>query len=131
MKERDAVRRFHLKVARDDGVNSYTCREDTWPAHPNVWVMARNGRISRISTEDKALRTDKGFGVGSREIDIERAYGAALTIEPHTYDDPPAHYLTSWTVKGKRGVRYETDQHRRVAVIHAGDDAIEYVEGCL
>jgi hypothetical protein len=131
MRERDAVKRFHLKVAHDDGVSSYECREDTWPGHPGVWIMARNGRISRISTDNKALLTDKGFGVGSREGDIALAYGPALKIEPHTYEEVPAHYLTAWTIKGRRGVRFETDQHGVVDVVHVGDDAIEYVEGCL
>src|SRR5438045_1035281 len=96
MRERDAVKRFHLKVARDDGVSSYECREDTWPAHPSVWIMARNGRISRISTDRKGLLTDKGFGVGSREADIVRSYGSALKVEAHAYEGPQAHYLTAW-----------------------------------
>jgi hypothetical protein len=131
MSERDAVKRFHLKVARNDGISSYECREDSWPAHPEVSIMARSGRISRISTDRKGLLTDKGFGVGSREADIMRSYGPALKVEAHAYEALPAHYLTAWTVKGRRGVRYETNEHGRVSSVHVGDDAIEQIESCL
>jgi hypothetical protein len=132
MRERDAVRVLGLKTPHDDGVSSYQCRELTWPGHPEVAFMARNGRISRISLYDKSpLKTDRGFSVGSREADIKRAYGARLKIEPHAYDEEPAHYLTFWDPGGKRGVRYETRADGRVSTLHVGDSAIEYIESCL
>ncbi|MGH6909518.1 MAG: hypothetical protein ACREE0_06695, partial [Phenylobacterium sp.] len=108
MRERDAVRVLGLKTPHDD-ISSFECRELTWPGHPEVAFMARNGRISRISLYGKSpLNTDRGFSVGSREADIKRAYGPGLKIEPHAYEDEPAHYLTFWDPGGKRGVRYET-----------------------
>lgn len=134
MREADAVRRFRLNVpSSDDGVSSEACRELTFPkGGPNLVVMAEEGRITRISIfHDGPTRTDRGFGIGAREAEIRKAYGAALKVEPHKYDDLPAHYLTAWSVPGRRGVRYETDQRGVVTAIHAGGPAIEYVEGCL
>ncbi len=131
MRERDAVRLLGLKTPIDD-ISGYECRELTWPGHPEAAFMARNGRISRISLYGKSpLKTDRGFTVGSREADIRRAYGSNLKIEPHAYEDEPAHYLTFWDPGGKRGVRYETSADRRVSALHVGDGAIEYIESCL
>jgi len=134
MSEAEAVRRFELNVpSSDDGVSSEACRELSFPkGGPDLVVMTENGKVTRVSAfHGSALKTDRGFGLGAREADIRRAYGAALKVEPHKYDDLPAHYLTAWTVKGKRGVRYEIDQKGRVTTIHAGGPSIEYVEGCL
>ncbi len=132
MSERLAARTLGLKIAKDDGANSYDCREELWPAHPELVVMARRGRIARISLVEKSpLRTERGLGVGSSEADVRRGYGRALKAEPNAYEEPPALYLTAWAVKGRRGVRYETDNTRRVARLHVGDDSIELIEGCL
>lgn len=134
MSEAEAVRRFKLKVpSSDDGVSSPACRELTFPdGGPDLVVMAEDGKITRISAfSDSTTKTDRGFGLGAREADIRRAYGPSLEVGPHKYDDPPAHYLTAWAVRGKRGVRYETNQQGLVTTIHAGGPSIEYVEGCL
>lgn len=134
MSEADAVRRFDLNVpSNDDGVSSFACRELTFPkGGPDLVVMTEEGRVTRISAfRNSAAHTDRGFRLGSREADLRKAYGPSLKIEPHKYDDPPARYLTAWTVPGKRGVRYETDQKGVVTTIHAGGPSIEYVEGCL
>lgn len=134
MSEAEAVRKFRLNVpSDDDGVSSEACRELAFPkGGPDLVAMAENGRISRISAYDgSTIRTDRGFGVGSREADIRKAYGGKLRVETHKYDEEPAHYLTSWTVPGKRGVRYETDQKGVVHTVHVGGPSIEYVEGCL
>ncbi len=131
MREREAARRFGFAIPRDDGVNSFECRQMVSPAHPGLIVMTERGRVTRISVVRRSgLKTDRGFTVGSREADIRRAYGRGLRIEPHVYEDPPAHYLTFWTQPGRRGIRYETGRDRRVTVMHAGA-SIEYVEGCL
>ncbi|WP_372786123.1 hypothetical protein [Phenylobacterium sp.] len=131
MRERDAVRLFHLKVSRNDGVSSDECREDAWPGHPGIWVMAQQGRVTRISVTADGPRTDKHVGVGSREADIARAYGPALIVSEHSYEEAPAHYLTAWAVKGRRGVRFETDRLGKVTAFHVGDRSIEDIEGCL
>lgn len=134
MSEAEAVRRFNLKVpSSDDGVSSEACRELTFPeGGPALVVMAENGKVTRISVfRGSDLKTDRGFGLGAREADVRKAYGPALKVEPHKYDDLPAHYLTAWTVTGRRGVRYETDQKGRVTTIHVGGPSIQYIEGCL
>jgi hypothetical protein len=97
----------------------------------NLVYMVRDGRVSRVTAHlDSKARTDRGLGIGDTEAEVKAAYGAKLEVEPHHYLGAPARYLTFWTVPGKRGVRYETDQQGIVREIHAGDDAIRYIEGC-
>ena len=133
MREADAAKLLHLEVPPDDEVNSFECREIPLPAGgPEASVMTRAGRVARISLYGPStLKTDRGFGVGSHEADIRRAYGPALKIEPHHYDGPAAHYLTAWNAARKRGVRYETNTEGVVTTVHVGDDAIQLVESCL
>jgi hypothetical protein len=134
MSEAEAVRKFRLIVpSADDGVSSEACRELTFPeGGPGLVAMAEKGRITRISLfRDGAIRTDRGFGVGSREADIRKAYGRSLRVETHAYDEEPAHYLTAWTVPRRRGVRFETDQKGVVTTVHVGGPSIQYIEGCL
>jgi hypothetical protein len=102
------------------------------PAEPQLDVMVVDGRVVRLSLYSRGpLKTDRGFAVGDLERDIRKAYGARLKVEPHAYEEAPAHYLTFWTTPGKRGVRYETDAHGQVTAIHVGGAEIQYVEGCL
>ena len=134
MSEAEAVRKFRLNVpSADDGVSSEACRELTFPeGGPDIGVMAEKGRISRISIfRGGAMLTDRGFHLGSTEAEVRKSYGRNLRVETHKYDEEPAHYLTAWTVPGKRGVRFETDQKGVVTTIHAGSRSIEYIEGCL
>jgi hypothetical protein len=94
--------------------------------------MFENGHLSRISlVKPSRIATVKGIRVGATARELRRAYGARLHAEPNHYDDPPAQYLTVWTEAGKRGLRFETDEHRRVYAIHAGTSSIRYIEGCL
>lgn len=58
-----------------------------------------------------------------------RLYGD-LQRSPHAYSGPTASYLTYWTDFGRRGVRFETDDSRRVTAIHGGDETIRLIEGC-
>jgi len=131
MPAKEAIRKFGLKEPnRIPGEDS--CRQFDMPAEPQLDVMVIDGRVVRLSLYGRgALKTDRGFTVGDRERDIRKAYGARLKVEPHAYEEAPAHYLTFWTTPGKRGVRYETDMHGRVTAIHAGGPEIQYIEGCL
>src|SRR4030095_3101984 len=133
MREADAARLFKLTIPPDDEGNSVDCREIPLAAGgPDASVMTQDGRVARISLYGPSrLKTDRGFGVGSREADIRRAYGAALKVEPHHYEGPAAHYLTAWDAARKRGVRYETNDKGVVTTVHVGDDAIQLVESCL
>ena len=133
MAEREAVRRFGLRDGDPQGeVTGPECRQYQAPAWPQLEVMTEDGRVTRISLYRKGpIRTDRGLGVGSTEAQVRKAYGAALRIEPHYYEGAPARYLTWRAAGGKRGLRFETDAHRRVTTIHAGAESITYVEGCL
>ena len=133
MAEAEAVRLAGL-TAPDQGPpldNHEQCHELLLPAQPGLYVMIQEGVVSRITlSEPGPIRTDRGLGVGAREADVIKAYGEGLEVTPHKYEDEPAHYLTFWTLPGKRGVRYETDRQGVVTTIHAGDDSIQLVEGC-
>jgi hypothetical protein len=97
-----------------------------------VWFMFEEGRLSRISVgEQSRVTTPRGIGIGAAEAAVRRAYGRGLRSEGHHYRGPPARYLTYWLQPGVRGVRFETDERRRVETIHAGRASIQYVEGCL
>jgi hypothetical protein len=109
-----------------------SCHHDLVPGQPQLRVMIKDGKISRLSLYGPGpLQTDRRVGIGARESQVKRAYPRGLRIEPHAYDERPAHYLTVWTLKDRRGVRYEADTQGRVNAIHVGDRSIEYIEGCL
>ena len=107
------------------------CVEMDTARYPGVAFMFEERKLSRISLwEESKVTTSRGIGVGANADQVRRAYGRGLIAAPHYYEDAPAEYLTYWVVKGKRGVRFETNGKRRVQAIHAGTNAIEYVEGC-
>jgi hypothetical protein len=96
-----------------------------------VGFMFEDGKLTRISLgEGTDITTPRGIGVGAAAIAVRYAYRGKLKSEPNTYIEKPAEYLTYWTVPGKRGVRFEVDEKRKVYVIHAGGPSIQYVEGC-
>jgi hypothetical protein len=131
MSERQAARRFHLRIPRSDGADSFECRQDEIPSQEGLFVMAERGIITRISIEaPSALRTDRGLELGSTEAAVRRAYGQALETETTPYDDEPAHKLTFWVVRGKRGIRYDTNVAGVVVAIYVGSPSINYIEGC-
>jgi hypothetical protein len=97
-----------------------------------MWFMFEGGRLSRISVAERSrVTTPRGIGIGATEAAVRRAYPAGLVAEPHEYQSPPARYLTFWVRPEVRGIRFETNESRRVATIHAGGSSIQYVEGCL
>lgn len=131
MRERDAVRIFHLRVPIDDAA-SFDCRENEMPGHEGLYVMAERGVITRITIAGPSqLRTDRGLGIGSTEDEVKRAYGRRLKIATAPYEDEPAHQLIAWSRKSGRGVRYDTNVAGAVNAIFVGNRTIEYIEGCL
>lgn len=112
-------------------------------APEGLLVMIEEGRLARITLHEAApVATDRGLRVGAAAAVVRAAYGAAVSAEPHEYQEPPAEYLTIWTRgapaagggttdPAARGMRYEVASDGRVAAIHAGGPAIQYVEGCL
>jgi len=110
-------------------------------APEGLLVMVEEGRLTRISLiRDAAIETDRGLKLGATAAAVRAAHGPALVAMPHKYQDPPAEYLTFWSVgrpaqdvtdPAARGIRYEIGEDGRVAMIHAGGESIQYVEGCL
>ena len=95
------------------------------------YFMFLDGKLSRISiSEPSKIVTPRGIGVGASADDVRKAYGEQLQAEPNHYLDLPAEYLTFWLKPNKSGVRFETDAQRKVETIHAGNDSIQYIEGC-
>lgn len=98
---------------------------------PDLVLMGQNGRITRVTIHQSSkLKTDRGLGLGVSEAEVRGAYDGKIETEVHHYLGEPAHYLTSWSAKTKRGVRYETDREGVVREIHAGDESIRLVEAC-
>ncbi len=133
MTPRQVTRAIGRRLSDDrHGRQSEECIEVMPQGREGLWLMFERGRLTRVSVRAPSrIRTPRGIGIGATEAAVRRAYAGGLKAEPHKYSDPPARYLTYWTVPGARGVRFETGLSRRVEAIHAGSQSIEYVEGCL
>jgi hypothetical protein len=100
------------------------------PQPPNLLYMVEQGRVTRVSArQGSAVRTDRGVGVGDAEAEVRAAYGPAVETQPHKYVSGGKD-LFAWTEPGRRGVRFEVGASGAVTQIHAGDQTIQYVEGC-
>jgi len=131
MRERDAVRLFHLRVPGGPGPDTFECRQDEMPSQEGLYVMAERGIVTRITIEAPSrLRTDRGLGIGATEAEVRRAYGRRLKIETTPYEEEPAHEMTWWTAHGTRGVRYDTNIAGAVEAIYVGSRSITLIEGC-
>lgn len=100
---------------------------------PALMFMVRNQRISRVSLfGHSSIHTEQGLQVGDREQQVWKRLGRTVKASQHAYGGDDDHYLTWWRSQKPghyRGIRFETSQGK-VAVIHAGDDSIELIEGC-
>jgi hypothetical protein len=131
MRERDAVRLFHMRIPRGPGPDSFECRQDEIPSQEGLAVMAQHGIVTRITiAAPSQLLTNRRLGIGATEADVKRAYGKALKITTTPYEEEPAHEMIFWSVPGKRGIRYDTNIAGSVEAIYVGDTAIELIEGC-
>ena len=96
-----------------------------------IYFMFEGGRLSRISaSESSRATTQHGVGIGATAAQVRRAYGPGVRSETHTYLGRPAEYLTFWTRRNAKGIRFETGTDRRVETIHVGNASIQYIEGC-
>lgn len=113
--------------------------------HGPLAYMMNEGVLTRISydadgsTAPGTIRTDRGLTLGASEAEVRAVYGSAVQAETHNYTGEPAKYLTIWTRAPRtpesedrqaRGIRYTTNEHRRVDSIIVGDSSIQYIEGC-
>lgn len=100
-------------------------------ALPGLNFMFLDGRLSRITvTAPSQVLTPRGMGIGATADEVRKTYGPEIKAEPHHYYGEPAEYLTYWLKPDKSGVRFETNVQGKVETIHAGNDSIQYVEGC-
>jgi hypothetical protein len=96
-----------------------------------IYFMFLDGKLSRISVVDPSeITTPRGIAVGAGAEEVRKAYGPKLQAEQHHYVGAPAEYLTYWLKPKKSGVRFETNAEGKVQIVHAGNDSIQYVEGC-
>lgn len=111
-------------------------------APEGMLVMIEKGRLTSIAlVHGSKITTDRGLGLGATAASVRKAYGPALSAEPHKYESAPAEYLTMWAKNGPRGdefvedpaargIRYVIDGKGLVEAIHAGGPSLQYVEGC-
>ncbi len=99
--------------------------------HRNLYFMFLERRLSRIAAgEGSRVTTPRSIGIGATAAQVRRAYPTGLLAEEHTYTGAPAEYLTYWVRREQSGVRFTTDENRRVDTIIAGNGSIQYIEGC-
>ena len=98
--------------------------------HRDMVFMFENRRLSRIAAVDRSrVTTPRGLGIGATAAQVRRVY-PGVQAETHEYLGHPAEYLTFWTARDRRGVRFVTGLNRRVDTIIAGNQTIRYIEGC-
>ena len=91
-------------------------------------LMVQDGKITRIEIASPLAQTLSGVKVGDSSARLKQVFGARLEIEQHKYEDDAFYYFL-WE-QGKRfGVKFEIVGNR-VTLIYAGDESIQYVEGC-
>lgn len=133
MTRAQAEKALKIDLAGEAFDNEGSCVELYAPDNglPGMYFMFLDGKLSRISANGRStVKTPRDIGVGSSAEEVRAAYGDKLQAEPHHYTGEPAEYLTYWLKPEKSGVRFETDAQRTVETIHAGNESIQYIEGC-
>lgn len=111
---------------------SDTCITYGSAAFPGIYAIVEDGAVRRISAgEGAAVALPGGLAVGAAEAEVQRQY-PGLRSDPHTYEEPPAHYLTAPGATATRAsLRFEIGADRKVQWIHVGTEpTLEYIEGC-
>lgn len=129
----EAEKWLHLPLLADGPTDSDCYHVSPGAPEPALSFMVRAQRISRVSLfGQSSIHTDSGLQVGDSERQVWKRLGRNVKASPHTYGGEDDHYLTWWRSDKPghyRGIRFETS-NGKIAVIHAGDDSIELVEGC-
>lgn len=119
------------------GPDPATCDEFRPNRTPEgLLVMILNGRLSRITVVDgPGIVTDHGIGVGDSLSAVEAAYGDQAVVSAHPFLPAPARFLTVWenapSSPDARGIAHEVGREGRIVRILAGDESIEFREGCV
>ncbi|MEX1184910.1 MAG: hypothetical protein WEF86_17025 [Gemmatimonadota bacterium] len=98
--------------------------------------QAPDGLLSRIAIVDgTGIVTDRGIGVGDSIAAVEAAFGDDAVVSPHAFLPAPAVLVTVWESAppspDARGIAYEIHERGRIVRILAGDESIEFREGCV
>jgi hypothetical protein len=121
-------------LEHDNASDSDACREYVlaWSDEGGVIILTQDRRVQRVSVFGEAfpIATESGIHVGSSAASVVAAYrGARRTAAP--YDDLPAYELLYWAAPNQSGLRFEIGADGKVARMHGGSQAIQYIEGCL
>lgn len=137
MTVREAEKALGAKLRLDYAADGNDCAYAFRTVDPDRSYMIDGGRIVRIDIDiprkghvRSRVATALGFGIGSSQRDIVRAYGHSLAIEPHPYLEDQGSYLVIDSPGHRRGIIFETD-HGKVTEFRAGlYPALSYIEGC-
>lgn len=92
--------------------------------------LTREMRVGRVTVYKPGVATAEGIQVGDSAAKVRKIYGKKVEREEAPYGEPPAEDLYVWEAPDL-GYRFEIDDKGIVATIHAGTDAIRWMEGCL
>ena len=129
----------------NDGVNAFECDEFDVQGYPGLILLFERDRLDRIAVDNPEfemsqrlgsrvwanVRTAQGLHLGSREAEVRRALGHALTVATRPYLEEPTHELTWIDRQTKRGIVFETDEVGTIVQMRAGGRSISNMEGCL
>jgi hypothetical protein len=96
----------------------------------SLMVLGRaDSAVVRVDITDPEIRTSSGVGVGSTEVQVERAFPGLVEVQPHKYE-PNGHYLIVHS--GPHDLLFETNAGKTVTTYRFGNkEPVGYVEGCL
>ncbi len=104
------------------------CRVVHLRREPKALFMVEKGTIVRVGTRDARFATEAGVRVGDTEAKATEAYGGALAVTPHKYEE--GHYLTLRSKDGRSALVLEAVGGRIVEIRAGRLPAAEYVESC-
>ncbi len=94
----------------------------------DISFVLQDDKLRLIQVEAPGVATRSGLAVGMALERVKQALGSELVIGPNFYDDSTTEAIV-WEADHGHGVRF-TARAGRVTAITAGDQALEWVEGC-
>jgi len=111
----------------DEGEVGIYCT-DVEVAELKLSLIVEDGVLSRIYFFKPDYATQSGIKVGDPEKKVRTAYGKALKIERHAYNE--GFYLFKLNKQGV-GLLFETDRGIISSISIGRRPTIGYIEGCL